>query len=217
MIIVSGGIKGGSGKSTVAVNLAVMLAHEGKEVLLVDADDQESAMDFTILRNEHMADAGYTCITLRGKAIRTEVLRMSPKYDDIVIDCGGRDTTNQRAALSVADVYLVPFVPRSFDVWTLEKVSELVEDIQTINEGLRPFIFLNRADHQGHDNEDAVQYFAEYENLVLLDAPLGNRKAFANAAAQGKAVIEFRPKDVKAIAEVEKLHGEVVAIAITSK
>ena len=217
MIIVSGGIKGGSGKSTVAVNLAVMLAQEGREVLLVDADDQESAMDFTILRNDQMEEeAGYTCITLRGKAIRTEVLRLVPKYDDVVIDCGGRDTTNQRAALSVADVYLVPFVPRSFDVWTLEKVSELVEDIQTINEELKPFIFLNRADHQGHDNEDAVEYFAEYDNLVFLDAPLGNRKAFANAAAQGKGVVEFRPKDLKAIAEVEKLFEKVRAIEVTS-
>ena len=217
MIIVSGGIKGGSGKSTVAVNLAVMLSRQGKEVLLVDADDQESAMDFTILRNEEMDDAGYTCITLRGKAIRTEVLRMAPKYDDIVIDCGGRDTTNQRAALSVADVYLVPFVPRSFDVWTLEKVSELVEEIQAINDSLKPFIFLNRADHQGHDNEDAVQYFEEYENLVLLDAPIGNRKAFANAAAQGKGVVEYRPKDTKAIGEIEKLYGEVMAIEIASE
>ncbi len=120
MIIVVGGIKGGSGKTTVATNVAVIRASEGADVLLVDADDQETASDFTILRNEQMAEgAGFTSIKLTGAAVRTETLRLKRKYDDIIIDVGGRDTTSQRAALSVADLLLVPFIPRSFDVWTL--------------------------------------------------------------------------------------------------
>ena len=52
MIIVIGGIKGGSGKTTVATNLAVIRSGEGKDVLLIDADDQETSSDFTTLRNE---------------------------------------------------------------------------------------------------------------------------------------------------------------------
>ncbi|MEL6445872.1 MAG: AAA family ATPase [Bacteroidota bacterium] len=210
MILVSGGIKGGSGKSTVAVNLAIMQALAGRDVLLVDADDQETATDFTILRNEELQDgAGYTSIALRGRAIRTEVLRLAPKYDDIIIDCGGRDTTNQRAALSVADLYLVPFVPRSFDVWTLEKVAELVGEIQVARPELQAYMFLNRADHQGRDNEEAQEYLSETESLQFLDAPLGNRKAFSNAAASGLAVVEYKPKDDKAIAEITRLHQAV--------
>ena len=210
MVIVSGGIKGGSGKSTVAVNLAIMRAKEGRDLLLVDADDQESATDFTILRNERFeGGAGYTSVALRGKAIRTEIIRLSMKYDDIIIDCGGRDTTNQRAAMAVADLYLVPFVPRSFDVWTLERVAKLVEEMQVVNPDMQPFVFLNRADHQGHDNEDAVEYFKEFETLPYLDASLGNRKAFANAAARGLAVIENRPRDYKAIAEITRLYNAV--------
>ena len=51
MIVVVGGIKGGSGKTTVATNLAVLRASGGHDVLLVDADDQETASDFTILRS----------------------------------------------------------------------------------------------------------------------------------------------------------------------
>ena len=71
--------------------------------------------------------------------MRTEVLRLAPKYQDIIIDTGGRDTTSQRAALSVADVLLVPFVPRSFDLWTLEKVAELVEEMKTANPKLHAY------------------------------------------------------------------------------
>ena len=97
MIIADGGIKGGSGKTTVATNLAVMRSGEGNDVLLVDADDQETSTDFTILRNEILENgAGYTNIKLTGAAVRTETLRLKNKYQDIIIDTGGRDTASQR-------------------------------------------------------------------------------------------------------------------------
>src|SRR4051812_24333654 len=98
MIIVVGGIKGGSGKTTVATNLAVMRAADGHDVLLIDADDQETASDFTILRNERIAaGAGYTSIKLTGPAVRTETLRLAGKYGDIIIDTGGGGTARQPA------------------------------------------------------------------------------------------------------------------------
>src|SRR3954454_13972036 len=126
MIIVVGGIKGGSGKTTAATNLAVMRSADGHDVLLIDADDQETASDFTILRTERIpAGAGYTSIKLTGPAVRTEPLRLADKYYDLIIYTGGRDTTTQRAALSVAHLLLVPFVPRSLDVWSLKNFGAL--------------------------------------------------------------------------------------------
>src|ERR1700759_3474169 len=92
MIISAGGIKGGGGKTTTATNLAIIRAAEGRDVLLADTDDQETATDFTNLRNERAAAvASYTCIKLTGAAVRTEILRLAPKYQDIIIDTGGRD------------------------------------------------------------------------------------------------------------------------------
>jgi chromosome partitioning protein len=207
MIIVVGGIKGGSGKTTVATNLAVMRAVHGHDVLLIDADDQETASDFTILRNERIpAGAGYTSIKLTGPAVRTETLRLAGKYGDIIIDTGGRDTTSQRAALSVAHVLLVPFVPRSFDVWTLEKVGVVVREMRTANPELTAYAFLNRADARGQDNEDAAEALQETAELQFLDIPLGARKAFSNAAAQGMAVTELKPPDPKATDEIMMLY-----------
>ena len=58
MIVVVGGIKGGSGKTTVATHLAILCAQAGHDVLLIDADDQETATDLTILRNARRAGAG---------------------------------------------------------------------------------------------------------------------------------------------------------------
>ncbi len=220
MILVCGGIKGGVGKTTLATNLTVMMAAEGKDVLLVDADDQGTASDFTSVRTETLAEqggAGYTSIKLHGAAVRSEVIKMASKYDDVVIDVGGRDTAGQRAALSVADVYVVPFLPGSFDVWTLDNVATLVEEARAFNEKVRAVCVINRADAKGTDNEDAAAIAKDTAGLEFIDFPLGNRKAFRSAAAQGLAVIEVKPVDRKAIAEMTDLFKHLYEIKNRSK
>jgi chromosome partitioning protein len=207
MIVTTGGIKGGSGKTTIATNLAIMRALAGRDVLLIDADDQETATDFTALRSAQNANgAGYTSIKLTGATVRTETMKLREKFDDILIDTGGRDTTSQRAALTVSDILIVPFVPRSFDVWTLEKVAELVEEMKAANPSLRAHTFINRADPRGTDNEDAAGVLRDNPTLPLLDAPIGQRKAFGNAAAAGLAVCEMKPADPKANEEITRLY-----------
>ena len=83
MIITVGGIKGGSGKSTVATNLVVLRSLEGRDVLLVDADTQTTSSDFSLQRNNKTdGNAGFTCIKLAGQAVRTETLRLAGKYQE---------------------------------------------------------------------------------------------------------------------------------------
>ncbi|WP_332369851.1 AAA family ATPase [Spirosoma telluris] len=151
MIFTVGGIKGGSGKSTIATNLTVWLSKQGFDVLLVDADEQETATKFTKWREHNTkGNSGYTATILTGDAVRQQVLKFKPKFDHIVIDTGGRDTTSQRAALSVSDVYLVPFNPRSFDLWTIADVENLVKEVRSIKpDKLHAFSILNRADQRG--------------------------------------------------------------------
>lgn len=212
MIVVCGGIKGGGGKTTLATNLAVMRSLAGYDILLVDADEQDSASDFTLLRNqifEQTGGAGYTAIKLRGQAVRLEVTRMAAKYDDVVIDAGGRDNTGHRAALLVADLYLVPLFPGSFDAWTLDNVARLIDEARAFNTQLKSVCFLNRADAQGGDNEEAAQVAREIEELIYLEQPIGTRKAFRRSASEGKAVVEYRPKDTRAIEEVMRLYHSV--------
>ena len=210
MIVCTGGTKGGSGKSTVATNLAIMRAMAGHDVLLVDADDQETSADFTALRTERLGgSAGYTCIKLTGPLVRTQVQRLAHKYDDIVIDVGGRDTSSQRASLVIADLLIVPFVPRSFDVWTMEKVAVLVAEMRTANPKLRAVCFINRADSRGQDNAETAEVLRETKGVEFIPLSLGSRKAFANAAAAGLAVTEVKPVDAKAVEEMEALYGYV--------
>src|ERR1019366_2523529 len=148
MIITVGGIKGGSGKTTIATNLTVWLSQRGEDVLLVDADDQETATDFTAWREETLnGRTGYTSVKLTGDNVRSQIQKLKDKYTHIVIDTGGRDTTSQRSAIVVSDVYLLPFNPRSFDIWTITKVQNLIREIRSVKPTeLRAFSFLNRAD-----------------------------------------------------------------------
>jgi chromosome partitioning protein len=216
MIVTIGGIKGGSGKTTIATNLAVISAIRGEDVLLIDADDQETSSDFTILRNEqHPNKPSYTSIKLNGAAVRTETARLADKYETIIIDTGGRDTSSQRAALSISDILLVPFVPRSFDIWTLEKVGGLVEEMRTINSNLAAYTFINRADPRGNDNEEASEVIKETPNLDYISCTIGMRKAFGNAAASGLSVIEVKPNDIKAKNEIITLYQHCFNVNVT--
>ena len=110
MICTIGGIKGGSGKTTIATNLTVYLVTQGRDVILVDADDQESATDFSSFRFQSLnGELGYTAVKITGSELNANVTQLAKKYDDVIIDTGGRDTVSQRSALSISHVYLVPF------------------------------------------------------------------------------------------------------------
>ena len=210
MIYTVGGTKGGSGKTTFSVNLAVTLSHIGHDVLLDDADDQGTATDFTDMRSESRGgDVGYTAVQLLGKAVGPQVQKLASKYQDIVIDVGGRDTNAQRMALLVSDVFVCPFKPRSYDMWTIEKVVEVIGEVKTINQDLQSYAFLNMTDPRGSDNAEAAEQLAEFGELLYADAPIGHRKAFANAGAYGQGIIEYKPKDAKAIAEFLALVSKV--------
>jgi chromosome partitioning protein len=210
MIIVLAQTKGGVGKSTLAIILAIERARTGRDVLLVDADEQATATDFTALRTEQLGAPGYTAVSLSGPAVRTQVLQMQPKYQDIIIDAGGRDTAGLRAALTVAGVALVPFQPRSFDLWTFDKVAGLITEAGGYRDApLVSLAILNFADPQGSDNAEAAAALNGNSVISYLDKPIGRRKAFPNAAAEGRGVSELKRPDPKASAEIQALVASV--------
>ncbi len=204
MIITIGGIKGGCGKSLISTNITVLRSLSGKKVLLVDGDEQGTAGDWSDHRTSLGINTPWTTIRLKANAVRTEVLKMADNYDDIIIDCGGRDTASLRAALTVSDIFLVPFQPKSFDIWTAKKVAQLADEATTLNPKLKTYAFINCAISRGTDNEDAKKILAHIQGMYLLDQTVGMRKSFSNATSEGLGVIELKT-DKKAIVEIEQL------------
>jgi chromosome partitioning protein len=203
MILTVGNVKGGVGKTTLAVNLAIALARANRDVLLIDGDEQGTALAFTDLRTEKKGEPGYTAVALHGANIRTQVRQLTPKYSDIVIDVGGRDTGSLRAALTVADVVLIPVKPRSFDLWGVDQTADLVKEAREINDRLRAITVLNEADPQGKDNHEAAESLREVQGIELAPVLIVRRKAFPNAAAAGLSVLEY--DDPKASDELRQL------------
>ena len=208
MIVTVGGIKGGVGKSLISTNLTVMRSMKGNKVLLVDGDEQGTAGDWTDHRIGLGLETPWTTIRLKSSAVRTEVIKLSDNYDDIIIDCGGRDTASLRAALTVADIFLVPFQPKSFDIWTISKVTDLIEEVKILNPKLIAYCFINCGGTRGSDNADAMNILSKADGLELLPVAIANRKAFSNATAEGMGIMETK-SDAKAMNEMKALHNAI--------
>lgn len=208
MIITVGNTKGGVGKTTIAVNLAITRALAGRDVWLIDGDRQGTAQTAISIRAEAGHMPGIACATYPdGTVLRSQVRQQKDKYDEVVIDAGGRDSTSLRAALVLSDVLLVPFQPRSYDVWALNDIAELVDEARSVRDGLRALAVLNCADpgEQSSDNSEAAAAVADIPQFEYLPTPLRRRKAFANAASVGQCVLEIKPQDIKASTELKTL------------
>src|ERR1700755_2533821 len=208
MIVVVGSIKGGVGKTTLALNFTVMRSATSKKLLLVDADEQKSASSWSTQRECSGIHTNWTTIELAGKAIYTQLKKLKQDYEDIIIDVGGRDTTSQRAAVACADVYVTPFEPSSLDVWTLGALKSLIMDAKASNPILREILLINKGDPLGSDNQEALDVLAS-SDLNCYPGAIVKRKAFKNSVTDGLAVIEVKNGDKKATQEITDLYNYV--------
>ncbi|MGZ8187828.1 MAG: AAA family ATPase [Methylosarcina sp.] len=212
MIVLIGGEKGGTGKTTLATNLAAMRALAGRDVLLMDTDHQGSANYWAQSRDEEKIAPRVACIQKFGKGIPTEVKDLATRYDDIIIDAGGRDSVELRSSMIVAQKVYIPIQPSQFDIWTLGQMDELVETARGFNPGLQARVIISRSSTNPsvRESDQAGQLLvADFPNLDLANVTIRDRIAYRKAAKDGLAVTELSPKDPKAVEEMETFYREV--------
>lgn len=208
MIILVGSTKGGAGKSTAVTNIAAVLAHQEKEVLLFDADRQPTSSEWeTERRLNHPKRPKITCVQRYGD-IDSTILELSEKYANIVIDVAGRDSDEFRSALTVADVVLVPIRPSQADLNAVHSTVRLIIQARRINPKISAYCFLNQAptNVKGKEIELARAFISDYPELGLLSTNVYDRKVYRDALSEGLGVIEMVGKsDSEQSAKIEIL------------
>ena len=211
-IVLFGGEKGGTGKTTLATNMASMLAKQGRDVLLLDTDRQGTASFWATVREDSEVEPRISCVQKFGKSLASQVRDLAERYDEIVIDAGGRDSVELRYALGVCDRAYIPVQPFQFDIWTIRQMDELVEMAQGLNEDLEAFLILNRVSTNPtvREDQETRDFFNEedFQNLSLLNSNLCDRIAFRKSAREGISVVEWK-QDRKATTEMNNLFKEV--------
>lgn len=211
MKLLVGGTKGGTGKSTVAVNLAALRAGQGRDVLLVDTDRQGSAGLWAASRNAAGVSPTITCVAAYGDRVADEIGRLASKFDDIVIDAGGFDSVELRSAMMIADAMLVPARPGVFDFFAVASLDRMVGDAKAFNAVLDARLLLNCMPTHKHasDAETMRESVSGLHNIVVMGPMIRSRRAFYDAAADGRGVSEMVRPDVKAVAEILAVAQEV--------
>ena len=206
MLTVIGNLKGGTGKSTVAFNLAVWLAHDKSGVRVFDLDPQATLSDTTEIREE---DGYEPLFEVSNDIDELEMLVNSKgkkKTTQLLADVSATNMPHLERAVSMAKRILIPVQPSQADVWSTQRFLKIV--LSAIDKRKKPEIlgFINRADtHVGvletGEAEEALQMMPDIE---ALDTRLYQRTAYRRSFSEGLAVFEQDPMG-KAAREMKKL------------
>lgn len=215
-IITVGSEKGGTGKTTLATNIAAMRAMAGYDVLLVDTDIQQSASFWAGVRAENPNIAAkLTCVSKQGK-IGYDLLELKKKFHCIIVDAGGRDSLELRQAVLVSDQIIIPIRTGQFDTWTITRMAQILDDSKVILGGVQPYArtLLNAANTNPAVNEiaEAREYLEDYKaQMPLLDTVIFERIVYRRTVRDGMGVAEVSGagRDAKAVQELAQLYAEI--------
>lgn len=189
MITVIGNLKGGSGKSTVAFNLAIWLAWQKREVKILDLDPQKTLTDLVQVREE---EAYLPALTLLPSDMPLE--KLASESGEILVDVGAANLVGMFAAMSHAHRLLIPVVPGQADVWSTQRFLGMIASHRHPDCEVK--MFLNRTDAMGGSKEakEAAAAIAMLKSAKVVPARLGQRVWFCRSLSEGLAVFEMAPR-----------------------
>jgi chromosome partitioning protein len=197
MITVIANLKGGSGKSTVAFNLAVWLERNGRRVVGYDLDPQCTFSDLGMLRREIGNKPDLEIHSVR--AVLGEQL-LAHSGCEVLVDVGAANMAAMKEAMTSADRILIPVPPSQADVWATQRFLHLVgPDMEAVklNGRHRTMAFINRADtnqtiRETQETEEALRMLPGIDEV--MPQCLKMRTSFRRSLSEGLAVFEMWPR-----------------------
>ncbi len=204
MIVTLTNQKGGCGKSTTALNLALGTAALGYDTALIDADEQKSCVE--TLRE---FDKPRLTVYESGKGVDTLVREVEDTFQFVFIDTPPHSHHIMFKAMAVSDIIIIPLQASPLDIRSAKRTIEACEQVQKeVKRTIPCYFLLNRVNPRTNLSKEIGSYINELYSVPLLQARLHNRVAYAQSLMYGKSVIEYNRSSDAAL-EVRKLLKEV--------
>jgi len=209
--------KGGSGKTTLSMQLAGALARRGNKILVVDADPQGTATRWAAsAEDEKPFPASVVGLSAANTKVHREVKKFISDYDIIVIDCPpAADSPVPQSALLIADLALVPIIPSPLDMWAAVGIRQIINAVSDLNETLKARLVMNQCQPNTTLAQEALEVLPEF-GIKMCGTYIRHRQVYRQSAVFGQTVHDFGNKAAAAIEEVESLTDEVLSLLSTT-
>ena len=190
--------KGGTGKTTLAVNMAREYTKRTMKTLLVDSDSQGSALRWHEESGGELIDL--TCLPVN--TLDKDVIKFKDRYERIIIDGIPRVSPLTVCAIKAADVVLIPVQPSPYDVWATEDLVRLIQERIEITEGKLKAAFIVSRHVKGTLLGREIT-----EQLLVVGLPVFvhgtcQRQEYAKSVQEGRTVCEAMTEATKEIVAI---------------
>lgn len=201
--------KGGTGKTTISLNLARALQLDGYNVLLGDSDPQGTARAWSSLEVEEVDM--FPVFGLGPKTMEKEIGKVRESFDFIVIDGGAKFEVQVMAPIiRASDIILIPVRPSGADIWAANELVGAIRALQELLDGRPLAYFVVSSQIVGTSLAGEVSEVLEEQGLPVMEARTSQRVAYTESLTNGLTVFE-EDRDGKATGEVTRLKEEILA------
>lgn len=196
--------KGGVGKTTTAINLAIGLKKKNYNLVFIDADPQGSAIQWHAIEG----NKSFEILHHPSPIHATDIRQLSMNYDYVIIDAPPAIGDISKAILAVTDLAIIPLSPSALDVWSCWGTLKMIDEIRPLNSDIEVKLLINRkipGTKIGRDSREAMKEF----QMDVFNTELCQRVAFIDAMTSGVSVMQYAPHS-KAAGEIERLCEEII-------
>jgi len=197
--------KGGTGKTTLAVHLALAFAKlHNLKIAIIDTDPQGSLGKWFVVRSEKkVSNENLTFKTASLWGAQYESKTLKKDHDIVIIDTPPKIESDARPSIEAADLVLIPMTPSHVDFWATEAIIDIAKKAEK-----KIFIQINRANERSKLVKKTYEYINSI-NVKSTNTLIGHRQIYASSMGEGKTAIEKQKKS-NAVEEIKKLSEQIL-------
>lgn len=206
-------LKGGVGKTTLSINLAVCFAHMGYKVCIVDTDTNQNCLQWYGAREENLPQVLVVGAT-EPKALNKAVDNLHKQHDIIIMDGTPNLSEMNTRVIMASDLLVIPTRPGAHDFRAMNEFFIRFNQVKELKENLNAYFLINEYDDRVNLHKTVRESLREHFDIPILQTVLKSRTAYGEASMMGTGVFEH--SDNKAKAEMVSLTKEILQLAENS-